>query len=134
MPTEEYNKALNTELVEHGKVGAVEGKLHRDRLFSPGPTAADLSATASHDQATGARIVRVAPFIAFVVGMWVLTVDRGIELGVTLGLYEDTMLAPDWYMGILLVTPIVLAFVLRKIIPIVFYIGLSLWLIWWLVF
>lgn len=44
------------------------------------------------------------------------------------------MLAPDWYMGILLVTPIVLAFVLRKIIPIVFYIGLSLWLIWWLVF
>ena len=63
-----------------------------------------------------------------------LAVDRGVELGVTLGLYADTMLAPNWYMGILLITPIVLAFVLRKIIPIVFYIGLSLWLVWWLVF
>lgn len=134
MSSENFNKSFQTGQVEHGQVGSVEGKLHQDRLLNPGPGSTDLAATARHDQATGERLVRVAPFVAFVVGMWFLIVDRGSELGVTLGLYPHVDDTPNWYMTILLLTPVVLAYLLRKILPIVFYVGLFAWLIWWLVF
>jgi hypothetical protein len=133
MSNEEYSKGLHTGLVDHGKVGSVEGYLHRMRMLNPGPTAQDSAATARHDEAFGAYLVRFLPAAAFVVGLWILAVDRGIALGAWLGLYEAD-LVPNWYMAILLGAPIVLAFLLRKIIVIAFWTGLLLGGLWWLVF
>ncbi len=116
MSTEEYNKALNTGMADHSKIGAAEGLSHRRRLLYPEHDVARNAAVAEQDQKLGEHLVRMLPYLAIMIGGWILAA----ELGEWLGLGEQIEDYPVWYNWLGFGIPVVVAIVLRIFFSVIF--------------
>ncbi|TVQ82871.1 MAG: hypothetical protein EA357_07850 [Micavibrio sp.] len=116
MTTEEYNKALNTGMADHSKVGAAEGLLHRQRLLNPEHDVEEHAARAKQDQKLGTRLARMLPYLAIMIGGWILAA----ELGEWLGLGEKIEDYPAWYNWLGFGIPVVVTIVLRIFFSVIF--------------